>query len=391
MPVRLVQSLTAGAPIRCFPDYFPASNAGSMEDHSKAADCFFYAVLSGGPRGIYTDFYSQIKPFRLEYPGMVVISDPDWLGIHNKWDQNCDDNHDHFEEWRSEIRSGSTCSSSLSTASAPDRSPCPSAPPSCPPSPPLFNQRSQSQVQTPATKAPLRSPRKPPSTPPLLSSSSHERSPTKSPAKLSASSPQKKPPSSISSLSSMTSAGSSIASQFLPPAFTAEPFLLPRLLPEMGIFSADSRPRRQGVAHSILTEVVVSAPSSLSQAPTPVTPLRGTDALKAAVPSLPAVYAVSVRNELFKNRARAHEVFEKTDGAELLLVRSVDQVSKFFQDVQSMGPSLQSRTIYAVSGHHIAFKNREKAYRLFLENDGAEMLFARSSEEAEVYIRKHLV
>ncbi|KAJ7155578.1 hypothetical protein C8R43DRAFT_1000508 [Mycena crocata] len=362
MPVRLVQSLTAGAPIRCFPDYFPASNAGSMEDHSKAADCFFYAVLSGGPRGIYTDFYSQIKPFRLEYPGMVVISDPDWLGIHNKWDQNCDDNHDHFEEWRSEIRSGSTCSSSLSTASAPDRSPCPSAPPSCPPSPPLFNQRSQSQLH-------LGPPRKPPSTPPLLSSSSHERSTHQVPGKAVCVFSQKKPPSSISSLSSMTSAGSSIASQFLPPAFTAEPFLLPRLLPEMGHFLCRFPPTAAGVAHSILTEVVVSAPSSLSQAPTPAA-------------------CTHVRNELFKNR---HEVFEKTDGAELLLVRSVESVSKFFQDVQSMGPSLQSRTIYAVSGHHIAFKNREKAYRLFLENDGAEMLFARSSEEAEVYIRKHLV
>ncbi|KAJ7109050.1 hypothetical protein C8R43DRAFT_962628 [Mycena crocata] len=339
--VRYQQSSTPGAPIRCIPEYFPSPGINSTAEHSHKADCLFYAVVTPGASGIYTDYATQIHTVEYVFPGTVVLTDPDWIGINNKWEDWCDEHHNHWAEWRSQFvsasRTPSPISSAASTFPSPPQSPTPSPRPISMKPVGLFDPPFSSTTGPRQAKAPLRSPRS-------------------------------RPAASVSSLGSLSSlpSSSSIASHFDPPTSSSQPCILPYQLPNMNLFPESPRKR---------SSIIASAISAPSKRALPVEPVQHEE-----------VYTVSVVNTVFKDSAHAWKVFQETDGAEILGARTLDEVTTFFEERWA---KQDSPTIYVVSGHRVAFKNREKAYQLFLQKQGAEMFLTRSSVEAQAYIAKN--
>ncbi|KAJ7179982.1 hypothetical protein C8R43DRAFT_941719 [Mycena crocata] len=381
---RLAQDLVAGAAVHCEPDYIPhPKHTHSVVEHSRTPTCRFYIVLTGEHAAVYTDF-SQIQEILNHFPDTKYDSLSDWLATARRWRQNCDKHHDHWDEWRSQLLS----SRSSSPLSSFDASIGPTPPPSRTPSPdltpisraaPLFDTPAHSRTKSSPAKEALRSPALRSPAPSTTSAASQVASIS------SLQRHQRKSPSSIGSLSSVGSSPS-IASQFPPPIYPSHPTLLPfpaRLLPEQGIYPPES--------HRIATRSASLALSSLSSGTTSTgTRAEFMPSEEDACPAPahasgttgPLVYAVSACNLVFKTRSRAVQLFEETDGAEIFLGRSVDEISGFLEKAWPHRPI----TTYAVSGHRVIFKNRERAYNVFLEKQGAEMLFACSYDEAEALL-----
>ncbi|KAJ6599945.1 hypothetical protein DFH09DRAFT_1303297 [Mycena vulgaris] len=372
------------ARINCVPEYFPhPRHLHSISDHGKNPDCLFFAVLNGDFSGIYNDL-SQVKAIIHKAPDTKYASDGDWIGITRKWREHCEGNHEH--DWP---RATSRSSSPLSSASAFDTSPCPSPDSSRTPSPdsppfsksiPFFDPPSTSRrsMQTP-------SPRKKP-----LSSSS-SRTPVAKIAKHTPSSPTKGPSTAHAAIASSSTPTISPAPstrtkaagglKFPRPVYDTEPVLLPfpaRLLPEMGRYPPDPPRLRNAPPHYEET-----LEGRIDQAaPTPV------------MRDICVFYAVSIANRMLKSHRQAFDLFRGTEGAEILLVGSVGEAAAFFEAAEHAGGATGSTaaplTMYAVSSHRGAFKNRETAFRRFLREDCTEMLFASSSVAIEGFIREHM-
>ncbi|KAJ7105102.1 hypothetical protein C8R43DRAFT_963683 [Mycena crocata] len=342
----------AGAPIHCEPEYFPhPKHKHTAAEHGDNPSCRFYAIFTGDSAGIYNDF-SQIQGILNKSPHTKYDSHPDWRGISLRWCQNCDRNHDHWNEWYS--GGYSTSASPPSSPSASDISPHHRVPRRLTTTH-LCNLIPSSILHLPPKPRHRRSRRH------CIRHPHRRRSPRQ-------------------------------GHRGVAPTSPSSPTLLPfpaSLLPEKGMFPPEDRPRvstTSPASSSVFT--LPPSPSPLSMAPPPRVHQRGSKTPHhAPVDEGTAVYAVSVCNLVFKNHDQAVKYFEDTDGADLLMVHSVSEITEFFAAANGSAASLS--TVYAISGHRILFKNREKAYRFFLDKEGAEMIFARSSREAEVYVRVH--
>ncbi|KAJ7090451.1 hypothetical protein C8R44DRAFT_891902 [Mycena epipterygia] len=372
--LRLEQALTPLARIYCVPEYFPhTAHTHSIRDHGENPDCLFFAVFTGDFDGIYTAF-SQIQKILRDDPDAECGSHKDWIGITTKWRGHCSNNHEH--QWP---RSASGSSSPLSSASAFDTSPSPSRTPSPePPSIPFYDPpaASRSTPRTPSPrKKPLQSPLPSPS-PTKTSKPAMPRtfaSPTKGPASDStltaravAPAPQALRPLSPQSPGAPAARpprqSDDIARQFPRPGFGGPLSLLPfpaRLLPEMGAFPPDSRrPRPPSMQRGL-----ASLPPQYEDVPEE--PERHSRSIYAPR----SLYSIPCDGGRADSRGRFR------------------WGSHWVLDAAAMG-SIGSR-IYAVSGHRVAFKDSKDAWRVFLQKEGAKMLFSTSDVEVDAFIRKH--
>ncbi|KAJ7114707.1 hypothetical protein C8R44DRAFT_880790 [Mycena epipterygia] len=378
--VRLEQGFTPLAPILCVPEFFPhPTHTHSIRAHGEDADCMFFAVLTGDESGIYTHF-SQVQAILDTDPYMEYIAHGCWIGITGNWRRHCGEHHVH--EWP---RSSSRSSSPLYSASAFDISPCSSPSPSRTPSPehppfskaiPFFDGPSANAVPKRPLLSTGPSPAKAALSPPA-SPAKMAKVPTRS-APLSPTKHATVRPSSsrISTAFSASRALGPLPADFPRPVYSSEPTSLPfpaRLLPELGGFPADP----------VLACHRTSPPGYEEQG-------EASTGMAAANPTetSPAIYAVS---QSFSRREQALQVFEETEGAQMLFARSVGEVAEFFKTTENpsaSGSNTTSTYMYAVSGHRVAFRNRESAFRVFLQ-DGAEMLFSKRSSDIAAFIRQH--
>ncbi|KAJ7106236.1 hypothetical protein C8R44DRAFT_745310 [Mycena epipterygia] len=377
--VRLEHASGPGDRVYCVPSYFPHPNlTHTIAQHGEADDCHFFAVLSGQYAGIYSHF-AQVQAILKIAPDTSYVSHQNWVGIMDNWRGYCAGQHEH------NVRSSSPPSSPDSppySASAFDTSPCPSPRQSRTPSPnhhpfsnPFFDQPSGNS----ARKQPLKSPPSSPSktkmrrtqavaSPSPSSGSRPLSSPMPAPAPATRS---RRPPSSPT----VPSSGSRTPSSPATPSASsrtarggAVPWLpIPaRLLPEMG----STRLRRSSPPQY--------EPTTLDEAGREGAGDGAGDAFTVRF------YAVSICNRLLRSHERAFELLEATEGASMLLAHSIEEAAAFFDAADAT-----ARTLYAVRGHRIVFKNRESAFRLFLQDDDAQMLFGSSSAQVEMFISQH--
>ncbi|KAJ7079411.1 hypothetical protein B0H15DRAFT_804460 [Mycena belliarum] len=394
---RFEQGWAPLSPLLCVPDYFHDINHPlTIPEHMANAGSKFFAIFEGDDRGIYFESF-QVQEILQKAPETQFVTDNSWIGITTKWRDHCARHHDHFDEWFS---LSSRSSSPLGSCSAFDTSPAATPTPSRTPSPdphPLLSQA------IPFYDPPARNPNGAPDSPkkPLKKPLNDLGPPTKSVASRSASS--------VSSLSSASSGGArrrrepqwagvkgSPELRFPRPILAEESSWPPfpaRLLPEMGLFPPDPTPphhRRPPVSGPLEQPSALESCARVSAA-VEVVPIAEIGDVEAplATPEEGApllLYAVSVHRLLFKKRAEAFKLFEATEGAEVHLASSIEEVDDFFCEADSVSARLW---VYAVSGRRTVYKQRATAFKAFMQG-ASVMFFGQSSEEVESFILKYI-
>jgi hypothetical protein len=396
--VRYVRAVGPSARIFCVPEYHRhPDHAQSTLEHANTLDLVFFAVLTGEYAGIYADlcvwFCSELAARRLTFHSSsqvvsIIRLDPNAHCVYQKyspgilatWRAFCEENHDHERAWAS--GSISRCSSPTYSAStaAFDTSPCPSL--------------------TESRRASLDEPH--PDLPPLTTSGAAPL-PLKQPLR---SVPYSPPASQLHSMQKMRNTPS--------PTKNRNDVQVARSAPRESARVPSTRPPSSFSPVKGSSELRFPTPAHTSSTPLPAFPPRLSDPPRTSQPPQseaparaegPLLYAVSIRNRVFMSRDGAFKLFSETEGAQMLLAASVLEAAFFFE----RGTGLHA--MYAVSGERKLFRDRyvciphrntgalmglsfvssEEAFGMFLQKENAQMLFSNSSEDAEAFVREHVV
>lgn len=277
---------------------------------------------------------SQILKILRTEPEVQYVSHKTWEGIVGKWRAFCEGEHNH--EWQDASLSRSP--SPVFSLSAFDTSSCPTM---------TDSRRSSLDLPHPDLPALKISGRTPlPAKQPLRPPRSRVRSPPVSPSKPrnASYSPTKQADTSGSARSS-TSALARVSSPQLATAFSPVKGSSELRFPTPVYTSTPSLPPfpQSAAPVSVLRRISPLQYEEPPRSPSPAT---------SDVDRHPVLYAVSVHNRLLMSKEGAFKLFTETEGAVMLLARSVGEAAVFLERTS------EPHTMYAVSGQRKAFRDR---------------------------------